>query len=156
MCEEGALEEEAEKAHNASVVHLTPTRPNMLAIELPDGATVTPRAKAKAKPKATPKASFNRGHRRYSRNAPCSTIDDIPEAARPQGELDAAQKNYTIHLKSGAVIEVQLRTKTYRIKKIDGGKPLSDGLKPNLCWSKWGGPVEAWKIAMERVAGKLE
>ena len=56
MNEDYPVEEEAEKAQNASVVHLTPTRPNMLAIELPGGATVTPRAKAKAKSKAKPES----------------------------------------------------------------------------------------------------
>jgi hypothetical protein len=102
---------------------------------------------------AKKKASFKRPHKKSTPTGALKIpLHDVglPQEAYPQ-RAGAGKFSYTIVSVSGAVIEVQIRTKAYYLKKIAGGKALPEDCMPLVAWKRHGGVVDAWTFAKERV-----
>ena len=68
----------------------------------------------------------------------------VPPEAYPQ-RPPKGKENYSLHAEtSGSVIEVQLKTKAFYMRKA----PDMEGFKPrSLSWKKYGGASNAWLLA---------
>ena len=79
---------------------------------------------------------------------PSAWLGKVPEEAYPAAS-PKGRANYTVYAPNGAVIEVQLQSRAFYLKKAAAG--VQDASRRSVAWNKHGGAWEAWTLSKRMV-----